>query len=164
MDTINLTVANHKGNRCIALQFINKPMVNKCVRKVKGMQWSHTLRAWYMPCLRETVRQLEKETNGIALLQTNVLYHQLCQIKQQQQNDKLQTGQLDATSNNAAIKKEFAILQHITEQNIEALQNLIDLLKLKAYSPNTIRTYKNEFGIFLQTIKSRTAPSITPTN
>lgn len=162
METINLAIVHHKQTPCIALQYKYNPAINNCVRKVPGIRWSQTLKAWYIPCRRDAVQHLDKETKGIALLQTNILHEQLNQLKQQQQNDKLQTGQWVATGNIATIKKEFAIQQHITEQNIEALQNLIDLLKLKAYSPNTIRTYKNEFGIFLQIIKSRTAPSITP--
>lgn len=162
METINLAIEHHKQSPCIALHFKYNPTINNCVRKVPGIRWSNTLKAWYMPCRRDAVQQLEKETRGIALLQTNILHEQLSQIKLQQQNNYLQTAQQHVANNIHGIKKEYAILPQITGENREALQQLIDLLKLKAYSPNTIRTYKNEFGIFLQAIKSRTAQSISP--
>lgn len=45
------------------------------------------------------------------------------------------------------------IIQEIHPNNHPALFRFLEQLKLKAYSPNTIRTYTTEFGSLLKTIK-----------
>jgi integrase/recombinase XerD len=41
------------------------------------------------------------------------------------------------------------------------LQRMVEHLQLKAYSTSTIRTYKNEASVFLQTIKNKRADTLT---
>ncbi len=43
----------------------------------------------------------------------------------------------------------------IYEVNISAFNRFIETLELKAYSPNTIKTYRNEFGALLQILKEK---------
>jgi site-specific recombinase XerD len=45
-------------------------------------------------------------------------------------------------------------LSHIHENNRPAMERYIETLQLKGYSPNTITTYKNEFGQLLHHIKA----------
>jgi len=161
METIYLTVINHKNNRCIALNFDYKTALNNCVRKLQNIRWSVTLKAWYIPCRREAFQQLAKATEGLAQLDTATLKTQLKQIKQEQEftyNEKILHA---VTAKNTSIKNEFALIPYLTDANKMALHDFIDMLRLKGYSSNTVRTYKNEFGVFLQAIKSRTAQSIT---
>lgn len=161
METIYLNVANYKDMQRIALRFGNITAINNCVRKVKDVHWSKSLKAWHIPCRREAVQQLAKETEAVARLDTSALKEQLNLIKQQHEKAYNSKEKQPVTNNKTGIKKEFAEVPHITEQNRTALHSLIDLLKLKAYSASTIRTYKNEFGIFLQSIKNRSAESLT---
>lgn len=53
------------------------------------------------------------------------------------------------------------VLSHIHEVNKPALQAFIDLLKLKAYSENTIRTYVLEFSQLLYILKSNPVQNLT---
>ena len=43
----------------------------------------------------------------------------------------------------------------LSPQNLHALQRFIEILKLKAYSPSTIKTYRNEFMQLLQLLKEK---------
>lgn len=51
-------------------------------------------------------------------------------------------------------------LGHIHEVNRPAMEKYIETLQLKAYSPNTITTYRNEFGQLLQTLKDYEVDSL----
>ena len=50
----------------------------------------------------------------------------------------------------------------ISEHNKKQLALMLQTLTLKAYSPATINTYKNEFAVFLQTIKTKNVDEFTP--
>jgi site-specific recombinase XerD len=46
-------------------------------------------------------------------------------------------------------------MRHIHPVNQTAMQKYVETLQLKAYSPSTIKTYKNEFGQLLEILKSK---------
>jgi integrase/recombinase XerD len=39
----------HKGQKRIAVRFTNTPALNARIKKVEGVQWSQTLKAWHVP-------------------------------------------------------------------------------------------------------------------
>ena len=47
------------------------------------------------------------------------------------------------------------VIAHIHEINLPALNNLIETLQLKAYSPSTLTTYRNEFAQLLYILKDK---------
>lgn len=51
-------------------------------------------------------------------------------------------------------------LEKISEANRAALVRFVETLTLKGYSPNTIRTYKNEFVLFLGILKNNAVDSL----
>ena len=56
--------------------------------------------------------------------------------------------------------KQIANPIKLCDSNSEALIKYNQTLTLKAYSPNTIRTYMGEFSVFLQTLGTTTAESL----
>src|SRR5690554_1336901 len=52
--------------------------------------------------------------------------------------------------------------QHISPFNLQALKRYVEQLKLKGYSPNTIKTYAAEFTQLLKTIKNHRVDDLTP--
>lgn len=60
---------------------------------------------------------------------------------------------------NAAVQKVKTIT--ISNENKVALQQFIQLLELKRYSASTIKTYRNEFSVYLQTLGKTPAASLT---
>ena len=53
-------------------------------------------------------------------------------------------------------------MSHITEINQSALIRLIETLQLKAYSQNTINTYRNEFAQLLYDLKNNHVDDLNP--
>jgi len=50
----------------------------------------------------------------------------------------------------------------LNKENLAALQRFVELLRLKAYSASTIKTYRNEFLQLLQLLGNKTANELTP--
>ncbi len=94
------------------------------VKKLVGVQWSQSEKAWYV--LDST---LYREKFGLA--------------------PKNLTGK--------------AVLLNIHSANQPALQRYLETLQLKAYSPNTIKTYLNEFAQLLYTLKEKNVDTLDET-
>ena len=161
METIYLAATEYKNAKRISLRFSNITAINRCVQKVPGMLWSNTLQVWHMPCHKQAVEQLQKQTEGIALLDTEALKQQLTALKQQKEITYTPKNKQHIISTRGGIKKEFINNPQLNVHNQDALHGLVSQLKLKAYSASTVRTYRNEFGNFLQSIQNRDAETIT---
>lgn len=55
-----------------------------------------------------------------------------------------------------------SVMKNIHPNNLPALSRLVEQLKLKAYSPNTIKTYASEFAQLLQTLKTHPVDELSP--
>lgn len=144
----------------IKLLFDFNSKLNSRVQKFGGARWSRTLKCWYIACTQEDVNRLQEAVAGLAALNSNELRKELAALKM-----KTSKADLDAVRQDSKIhhlKKQYRPLPGISEENRTALAAMTDLIALKAYSASTAKTYKNEFGIFLQSIKNRSAQSITP--
>lgn len=95
--------------------------LNARVRKLVGVQWSHTEKAWYVP--------------------NNPHYRQLFRL--------------------AAPLAGKDVLSQIHPTNIPALAALVETLQLKAYSPSTLKTYRNEFAQLLYILKEQPVNELT---
>ncbi len=160
METIYLNLINAGEVLRIKLLFDFNSKLNGRIKKFAGARWSRTLKCWYIACTQEDVNRLQEAVAGLATVNGDELRKELTALK-------LKTSKADLTpikkdSKPHPLKKEYRPLTGITDENRAALAAMADLLVLKAYSASTARTYKNEFGIFLQSIKQRSAQSITP--
>jgi len=111
---ITYELATHRGKDVIFIRFEYSRDLNERVRKLVGIQWSRTEKAWYV-------------------------------------------------LNNPHYRKQFGlapplagkdVIAHIHAVNQPAFQRLIETLQLKAYSPSTITTYRNEFAQLLYVLKA----------
>ena len=68
-------------------------------------------------------------------------------------NDNNYYRALFKITNKLKVGKE--VLSHIDEINQPALSKMVEILQLKAYSKNTINTYRNEFAQLLYALKER---------
>ncbi len=111
---ISYELATHKEQKVIFIRFTSHHEVDIEVKKLAGVRWSESQKAWYVLDTAQYRAEFSLPTKPIA-------------------------------------GKD--ILSHIHEVNHPALARYIEILQLKAYSPNTINTYKNEFGKLLQILK-----------
>jgi integrase/recombinase XerD len=113
---IKYELANHNGKDVIFIHFEKNVEMNQRVRKLVGVKWSNSNKAWYVidsAFYREKFRITPKPPLG----------------------------------------KE--VLSNIAEINHSALQKFVETLQLKAYSPTTITTYRNEFAQLLYILKTK---------
>lgn len=74
-------------------------------------------------------------------------------------------------TDNAAYRARFGLpekritpeaLAHLSPKNAAAMQRFLDTIRLKGYSPNTERTYRDEFVQLLRTLGSTSVDTLTP--
>ena len=134
----------HKQEENILLSCPYHSAINKIYKTLPYVRYSATHRAWYIKKSRTQLQQLSTALTGIATL--NVQPLQLTAVEK-------------ATKETAHTK---AVQYHlISNHNAEQLALYLQTLILKGYSKATINTYKNEFSIYLQTIKNKKAESFT---
>lgn len=104
----------HRQVPVILIRFPYNQAHQEVVRKLTGVRWSQSLKAWYVI--------------------DTPMYRQYFGFKAE------------------PVGKE--VLSQIHAVNRPAMLRYIETLELKAYSPNTIRTYRNEFAQLLYLLKS----------
>jgi len=109
--------------------------VNTIFKKFPGARWSATHRQWHLPVDKQLIKELEALIKGIARLDTKMLKQHL-----QESNNKHQSALVTCK----------AIYHLLSEENKQELDIYIKTLYLKAYSANTIKTYRNEFTVLLR--------------
>jgi len=107
--------AFHKGKEVIFIRFEYERELNTRIRKLVGVHWSQTEKAWYVA--------------------DNPHYRQLFGL--------------------VAPLTGKAVMVQIHPINVPAMTMLVKTLQLKAYSPNTLNTYRNEFAQLLYILKDK---------
>ena len=115
-NTVKYELATHRGKDIIFIRFEYDAALIERVKKLVGVQWSQSHKAWYV--------------------MDSAMY-------------RAKFGLLPKS----LIGKE--VLSNIHPINQPILQRYIETLQLKAYSPNTINTYRNEFAQLLYILKDK---------
>jgi integrase/recombinase XerD len=190
MQTIKVAYMEHRNEKRIQLRFANVVQMNTHVRKIAGVRWSSTHKCWHLPATKAAFAQLQKNlpAGWVVQVQKEESSKQSEQASPQKQvKPVLQTSKKETTvspktmqsktivqtkvlSNVLPISKLQKPATHnnstaaniISLNNQKALDEMLQLLQLKGYSKNTIRTYKSELHVFLETIKNKNVQTITP--
>ncbi len=128
---VTYSLVNHRNNNCILVKFDDNAEWNKRMQKVNGSKWSRTLCGWTIPDSADNRKKcrLSENNSSVAIYNT-------------QQSAAAQKATANQSSKSA--------LLFISNNNRHELQKFTEHLVLKAYSPSTIRTYRNEFAQLLQ--------------
>lgn len=140
---INLSLVTHVGKPWILVRFEPDAAWNKRMKAVPGSCWTKTYKGWLVP---------DTPAN-----------RKLCKIGDAAVGDpsSVIASWPSATQlQPAAIPKQRSYTadqpspeKKLSKENLLALGKFLEQLKLKAYSPSTIRTYRNEFLQLLQLLK-----------
>jgi integrase/recombinase XerD len=143
MLSINCTYCNYKNREVVLLLCPIDVQLNTIFKKLTFVRYSNTLKGWHMPKDKALLQELINATAQVAQVSIN--------------NLKLSNTVLakKIADNTTATQQ-----QQISEENVKQLTQLLQTLLLKGYSPSTIKTYKNEFVTFLQTLKDVSAESL----
>ena len=155
METVILKAMQHRNAECIGINFTGNALLNAAVKKIPGIKWSNTNQCWYL--------LLNKTSHSLI---TTAFLHKAA-IDNTSLKNYLQKKKQIATTLPvvAAVKKTVIKISapafKISNENLTALEKFIQQLYLKAYSPSTIKTYRNEFMQLLQLLKNKPADSLT---
>jgi integrase/recombinase XerD len=138
LKTIVIDKAIHKGVAVVLLKFPFDEKLGNLVRKINGMRWSKTLRAWQAPYSIAVLNEIKKIFEPIAKLDAQPLKDSLAKEKRIQSN-----------------KRE---LNSETKTKIE---KFLVWLKSRRYSQSTITTYVDALRIFLLYFQSKAVDEIT---
>lgn len=130
---IKYELTKHNNKNCIAVYFGYNHELNKKIQQVPGAKWSRALKAWTIP---DTSYNRSK-----------------C---------KLTSAAADEQNNKKPINAGKSVYKNISTKNKEQLQKFLHQLQLKAYSPSTIRTYRNEFAQLLQMLGEFPVQNLKP--
>ena len=136
----------------IGIFFSSNNLIDNNIKKISGIKWCEINICWHLPCTQNNYNELCTILKDTATINNKSLVTYLRKRKAGLNLNK----QLD-NKVRAIPEKAFKISDH----NMLLLQRTVEELQLKAYSTSTLRTYKNEIGIFLQTIKNKKANTLS---
>lgn len=157
MQTVTLKAFVHRNEECIGIYFTYKAALSLAVRKISGVKWSQTNKCWWLPLNKGNVAAITKAVDSIAVINSS-------HLKTYLEKKKLVTGTLPKLTNTSTSSKpplSNAPVYMLGKENLLALEQFMQQLKLKAYSPSTIRTYRNEFLQLLQLLKTTPVDKLT---
>ncbi|MDZ4795621.1 MAG: tyrosine-type recombinase/integrase [Bacteroidota bacterium] len=176
METVTLQPLQHNGVENIGIYFPSTAALNRAVRKIKNARWSRTYRCWYVPLSKEKYNEIVFAFKGLARIEQHELEQYLVARKKNSTVDSSAPKKQGAGIRQAlpavwrqvpAIQKPVAKTAVIKKAekvhaiNAHVLPAMEQRLKLKGYSASTLKTYLNEVGVFLRTIRHHPADDFT---
>lgn len=154
---VSLKPLFHRNQECIGIYYQHQSSLNIIIKKLPGVRWSQTNKCWYVPLNSESYNSTYKALDGTAELDVTMLKQYLEKRKK-----------VIATTAPSAPKQNIvksvpptSPVWKLSGENLEALERFVQQLKLKAYSPSTIKTYRNEFAQLLQLLKKKPVNELT---
>lgn len=153
---LEVTVQNiyHKNRDVILFTFKKDLNITNIFKQFSFATYTNSYKGWYIPNNPSLYSILEKN------LQNKVLFKSTSTSNNYNLQDNRNKKEIIKYKNVLVVNK-VNTLASLNEHNRNEYDRFVQKLLLKGYSENTIRTYKNEFGIFLQTLKNVKCDSLT---
>jgi len=81
METILLCPVWHRKAEQILVICPDVPYLSNAIKKMPGVKWSHTHKAWYMPLNKESYHSIQQALRQIALINNEALKKYLLKKK-----------------------------------------------------------------------------------
>ncbi|MEO7922289.1 MAG: site-specific integrase [Chitinophagaceae bacterium] len=169
MRTVILKALRHRRMDCIAILFETDAKLNTLIRKLAESKWSQSNRCWYVPLNKQSFDKVLQALKGKAEIDHSALRQYLVD-----RNKKIESPAM-ITETKSEFPVERIPLAFLSEQkkipgsnskihpvNVHVLQNMLEYLKLKAYSPSTVRTYLQEITHLLVLLNNIAADDLHP--
>lgn len=155
---VSLKPLFHRNQECIGIYYQNHSSLNTIIKKLPGVRWSQTHKCWYVPLNSDSYNSTYKALDGKAELDITMLKQYL------EKKKKVVATTIPSATKQNIVKSvpSTSPVWKLSGENLEALERFVQLLKLKAYSESTIRTYRNEFIQLLQVLKNKCVDELTP--
>ena len=167
MKKVTLKPLYHKNQECIGIYFENTTVLNGAIRKNAGAKWSQTNKCWYIPLSKENYNKLFFALKGKAAIEQSALHEYLAAKKKKVAPAKPSVTAKPVTPAMllpTTSKKQVTVYKggKIQAVNAHVIPAMEQHLKLKAYSPSTIKTYLGEMTQLLTILKTIPADDLTP--
>lgn len=159
MQPILLKPLLHRGGEQIGIFFKKNTQINNEVRKIKGVKWSQTHKCWYLPLSKSSYESLNIALKSMTEVDDRIL-RQYVQ-KKREVNKTVVSARPIAESCKLIKPVAASPAWKLSKENLFALQKFVEQLKLKAYSPSTIKTYRNELLQLLGLLKKKPVDELT---
>ena len=177
MKEVILLPIQHRGAICIGIRFEINFSLQAALQKTGVVKFSQSQKCWYTPLSKENYNKIYFALQGLATLEQSALHQYLAERKSKQsittedssplvvKKQALKPSVVKATpqpmpawvnTNTPGYKK--AIISNVNAHIIPAMHQH---LKLKAYSPSTIKTYLNEMTQLLVLLNEAPADQLT---
>jgi site-specific recombinase XerD len=154
MNTIVLKPFLYRGRKCVGLDVRRNPAVNNVLRKMPKVKWSQLNDCWYVSVEPGWYHQLQQFTRQLASLTPS-------DFDSESALEFFLFPPVKEKVARPSRPSRVLVDQGLSAENRQALEDFIRLLRLKAYSESTIRTYRNEFIQLLKVLKNRSVNTLT---
>ena len=170
MITIVLKPFHQNAEERIGIFFDFNLSLDRKIRKIHFVRWNNAFKCWHLPVNSESYNELSAAVGDAAAIDNSRLRFYL------EKRNKIQAGNqfaiankrdAVATNNNFSIKRikppasAKSLIWQVSNENLEELAKMVQLLKLQGKSDRTIDTYRSEFLQLLQTIQKKLVSSLT---
>lgn len=178
MKEVILKPLQHRGMECIGMYFEINSKIQGALQKTGVVKFSMSNKCWYTPLSKENYNKIFIALKGLATLEQSALHQYLANKKNKKQADTIKPAAV--IQKKEAVKPTVASVRHqrepewinkrvlvykketISGVNVHIIPAMHQHLKLKAYSPSTIKTYLNEMSQLLTILKDIPADQLTP--
>lgn len=173
MEQVLLKPLLHKGQQCIAIYFKNCQSLNALIRKYLGAKWSNTVKVWYVVNSNENYLKIKETLINKACIDDSALLN-LLENKKRHITQPINNSAIAKAENTEQIKipvlqparikvkgETIIRLQQIHYVNEHVIPLMEQMLKLKGYSPSTIKTYRGEMSQLLLLLRATPADDLS---
>ncbi len=161
MKTVLLQPLLHRNTENIGIYFEKHAGLQQLVRRQPGAKWSQSHQCWYIPLGQQNYQALQESLKPVARVNNTALRAYL--LKKQKVSQVSPAPQKPVVNKSIATTKPVAQTKAwaLSTANLQALTLFVQRLELKAYSPSTINTYRNEFMQLLKILKQTPVDRLT---
>jgi len=145
----------HLKQERIALVYEYSALINNTAKKISGARWSQSHKCWHIPLNEAVCKQAIHVLEPYGKIDLQLLNTFLTKRKAVNESEvKEKPAALSA--------RQIVLYKKISNHNLAELKRMADTLKLKAYSPSTLKTYRGEFMQLLKVIGNKAVDELTP--
>lgn len=158
-----------RRSECIGIYHNKNKPLEDVVRRIRGCKWSETHGCWYLPFSKDSYQLIVTELQAIATIDCESLKEYL-KKRRQVTATSIGSGTSEVNETNQCFPSKLAFVKRsptsspvwaLSSENLKALEQFVQHLKLKAYSESTIRTYRGEFIQLLRLLNSKPVHELT---
>ena len=148
MPVVSLRPFYHRKQECMGIFFAPDRAISDAIRLIRNTHWSRTHGCWYLPLKRFYYEELKRVLGSKAVFRTEELRAYL--------EKRRQVSAIRRQSNQHESKGIVSFSQsNVSQENLREVEAMVNTLRIKAYSNNTIRVYKDEMLALLRLLGQR---------